>query len=245
MEFSLGNTPELLNEIIQYLQDDYGTLYSCILVNRLWCRLTIPLLWKDPFSMKRHKDNRYRYINVYLHYLDDYYKAYLSDYGINISVFEEITLFNYPSFIKCLKKEAVILSIKYWLCSKIEDDYLFLVRRIYVKLFEIFVENEANIHTYEFKGGDFYNIFIPRNIAQNPKFIYNVKNLLVGFHDSSQVKNFLKLLISSKSISKIHFRDECTDDDNDDKELIKEYSFQIINSQQNLKKFIFEKTEFS
>ena len=34
-----GDLPELTNEIIQYFKNDNKTLYSCILVNRLWCRL--------------------------------------------------------------------------------------------------------------------------------------------------------------------------------------------------------------
>ena len=46
-----GDLPELINEIIQYFHNDFSTLHSCILVNRLWCRLAIPLLWEDPFSI--------------------------------------------------------------------------------------------------------------------------------------------------------------------------------------------------
>ncbi|PKY33805.1 hypothetical protein RhiirB3_453023 [Rhizophagus irregularis] len=42
--------PELINEIIQYFRKDFLILYSCILINRSWCDLTIPLLWEDPFS---------------------------------------------------------------------------------------------------------------------------------------------------------------------------------------------------
>jgi hypothetical protein len=154
------------------------------------------------------------YIDVYLHYLNDHDKALLSEYGIDRIVFSLNPLFNYPSFIKCLEKEAIMLSVKDWLPP---DIYLFHVEQIYVRLIEIFAENEANIHTYEFKGGYYYNDFILGFIAEYPKFIYDVRNLLVEFNDSSQVKKFLKLLISSKSISKIHFRDECTEKKDDDK----------------------------
>jgi hypothetical protein len=48
----LGDLPELTNGIIQYLHHDYKTLYSCILVNRLWCHSAISLLWENPFSNK-------------------------------------------------------------------------------------------------------------------------------------------------------------------------------------------------
>ncbi|GBC30875.1 hypothetical protein GLOIN_2v1767282 [Rhizophagus irregularis DAOM 181602=DAOM 197198] len=57
-----GDLPELTNEIIQYLRNDISTLYSCIFVNRLWCRLAIPLLWEDPFSIPTQ---HYHCIEIY------------------------------------------------------------------------------------------------------------------------------------------------------------------------------------
>ena len=59
-----SDVPELINEIIRYLRNDFSTLHSCILVNRLWCRLTIPLLWEDPFSIstKNHSFLTFTYV---------------------------------------------------------------------------------------------------------------------------------------------------------------------------------------
>src|SRR5688572_30220791 len=91
--------PELLNDIIQYFQNDFSTLHSCILVNRLWCRLAIPLLWEDPFSI--YKTN-YHVIKIYLHNLNDDDKAKLNECRIKVNLFPSNILFNYPSFIKCL-----------------------------------------------------------------------------------------------------------------------------------------------
>jgi hypothetical protein len=65
----LGDLAEIISEIIQYFRNDISTLHSCILVNRLWCRLAIPLLWEDPFSLIYPKN--YHYIEVYLHNLND------------------------------------------------------------------------------------------------------------------------------------------------------------------------------
>ncbi|RIA91683.1 hypothetical protein C1645_821699 [Glomus cerebriforme] len=64
-----GDLPELLNEIIQYFQNDYETLYSCILVNRLWCHLIIPLLWEDPFTIHKYSFQNYQFIGIYLNNL--------------------------------------------------------------------------------------------------------------------------------------------------------------------------------
>src|SRR5437762_14157359 len=92
--------PELLHEVMQYLRNDFSTLHSCTLVNRLWCRLAIPLLWEDPFSMKFPKN--YHFIEIYLHNLNEDDKTKLNEYGINNNFFPSNTLFNYSGFIKRL-----------------------------------------------------------------------------------------------------------------------------------------------
>jgi hypothetical protein len=74
-----GDFPEITSEIIQYFRNDFSTLHSCILVNRLWCRMAIPLLWEDPFSLK-YPNKNYRYIEVYLHNLNNDDKSQLNEY---------------------------------------------------------------------------------------------------------------------------------------------------------------------
>ncbi|CAB4377396.1 unnamed protein product [Rhizophagus irregularis] len=44
--------------ILQYLQNDGSTLFNCLLVNRFWCKTTIPILYANPFATgyrKKHK----------------------------------------------------------------------------------------------------------------------------------------------------------------------------------------------
>ncbi|RIA86339.1 hypothetical protein C1645_829441 [Glomus cerebriforme] len=92
--------PELINEIIKYFQNDFSTLHSCILVNRLWCHLAIPLLWADSFLMKLPKN--YHFIEIYLHNLNDI-KTKLGEYGINNNTIPSTILFNYPKYCKKIK----------------------------------------------------------------------------------------------------------------------------------------------
>src|SRR5688500_8387352 len=102
-----GDLPELINKIIQHFQNDFSTLHSCILVNRLWCRLAIPLLWEDPFSI--HINNN-TFIGIYLLNFNDDDKAKLNEYGIDIDILPPNILFNYPGFIKCLDTCKIICS---------------------------------------------------------------------------------------------------------------------------------------
>src|SRR6266542_1200187 len=38
---------DCLNDIFEYLKDDIATLCSCLLVNRLWCKVSVKILWRN------------------------------------------------------------------------------------------------------------------------------------------------------------------------------------------------------
>ena len=38
---------DCLYYILEYLEDDRATLFSCLLVNRLWCEVAIRILWRN------------------------------------------------------------------------------------------------------------------------------------------------------------------------------------------------------
>src|SRR5207253_1027954 len=39
--------PEIIDHILKHIKDQ-NTLFSCLLVNRLWCRKVVPVLWAKP-----------------------------------------------------------------------------------------------------------------------------------------------------------------------------------------------------
>uniref|UniRef100_U9TAI7 F-box domain-containing protein n=1 Tax=Rhizophagus irregularis (strain DAOM 181602 / DAOM 197198 / MUCL 43194) TaxID=747089 RepID=U9TAI7_RHIID len=118
-----GDLPELTNEIIQHFRKDFSTLYSCILVNRLWCRLAVPLLWEDPFS--KHDPKNCHFIEIYLSKSNEDDKAKFNEYGIKYDLLRSNnTLFNYPSFIKYLNYEGTYRSVKEWIDILVDDDDL-------------------------------------------------------------------------------------------------------------------------
>ncbi|GET60953.1 hypothetical protein GLOIN_2v1777852 [Rhizophagus irregularis DAOM 181602=DAOM 197198] len=183
-----GDLPELLYEIIKYFRNDYSTLHSCILVNRLWCRLTIPLLWEDPFSIL---NGNYNFIEIYLYNLNDYLKTKLNEYQIidNLltpsSSSNNNTLFNYPNFIKYLNICKIIPCIEGWLESN-ERTSKFI-----------------NLNTLEIEISitDYYNTCadnILEIILQNPNFIKNIKNLKFSILSSNKlIKNRILQIINS------------------------------------------------
>ncbi|EXX63703.1 uncharacterized protein OCT59_008510 [Rhizophagus irregularis] len=179
-----GDLPELTYEVIKYFQNDYSTLYSCILVNRLWCRLTIPLLWENPFSICTENND---FIEIYLCNLNNDFITILNEYKIFNNSLSTNTLFNYPSFLKYLNTYKFITSIDKWVDyvirnSTFEISYLFKHFDSVSKLiFKIFIENEIKLHTLEIEiSGTYYSTYfneILELILQNQNFIHNIGNL--------------------------------------------------------------------
>src|SRR5436189_5550446 len=100
-----GDLPEISTYIIQNLRNNFNTLYSLALVNRFWCRLAIPLLWEDPFSIKYRENLSFHFLDIYFFlFLNDSDKSKLKEIkpkfldGSNL----EKPLFNYPCLIKFL-----------------------------------------------------------------------------------------------------------------------------------------------
>jgi hypothetical protein len=141
-----GDLPELTNEIIQYFRKDFSTLHSCILVNRLWCRLAIPLLWEDPFSIPT---KNYHCIEIYLYHLNEGSKAKFNEYGISNNLLPSNTLFNYPSFIKYLDIHKICCSIKKWVETLVNKNLNELEKLVYRSLYEVFVEKDGILHSFE------------------------------------------------------------------------------------------------
>src|SRR5438067_1713067 len=101
-----GDLPEMTIHIIKYIGNDISSLHSCILVNQFWCCLTIPILWKDPFSaiFRKKLDHHLHFLDVYFLLLNDDDKKAFRMYkvGHRMNSFSFKPLFNYPSFIKTL-----------------------------------------------------------------------------------------------------------------------------------------------
>src|ERR1044072_3625396 len=113
-----GNLPEITNDIIQYLRNDLRSLYSCVLVNRFLCRIAIPTLWEDPFSIIRREGHPYNFLDTYFLFFSENDRMKLKEFGIIIhspSPSFKKPLFNYPSFIKTLDTFRMELHMVNWM----------------------------------------------------------------------------------------------------------------------------------
>src|SRR5436190_23330307 len=97
---------DCLNEIFEYLEEDKITLRSCLLVNRLWCRVTIRILWRNIWSIQRYKPCQaapLSIISTLVACLPDESKNLIYNNGIVISTPTcKPPMFNYAAFVKVL-----------------------------------------------------------------------------------------------------------------------------------------------
>src|ERR1044072_6857100 len=90
---------DCLNEIFEYLEQN--SLYLCLLVNRLWCRVAVRILWRNALSFR--KDIRPQLLNTLISCLPNDSKELLYTNGIFIPTpTSNPPLFNYISYIKVL-----------------------------------------------------------------------------------------------------------------------------------------------
>src|SRR6266511_1710794 len=90
---------DCLNEIFEYL--DKFSLHSCLLVNRLWCEVSVRILWK---SIQNYK--------TLIACLPNESKEILSKNKIIISTStSKPPLFNYVAFIKILSIYRIVENI--------------------------------------------------------------------------------------------------------------------------------------
>ncbi|RGB30571.1 hypothetical protein C1646_765181 [Rhizophagus diaphanus] len=236
-----GDLPEVTNEIIHYFRKDFSTLYSCLLVNRFWCRLAIPLLWENPFF---NPNRNYRYVEIYLSYLSESSKEKFNEHGIIINnLLPSNTLFNYPSFIKFLNISSIYFSIKEWVDILVDNNHEDLEKLVYRSLFEVFIENGGILHSFEIAMfsdiGNFNDTM--ELILQNPGFIYKIKNLKfqtcnISFQNIMNIIPILNFLNSNcNSITSLNFYFYFALSNINDFSLIENCLSQIIISQLNLK----------
>src|SRR5581483_7343199 len=98
---------DCLNEIFENLEEDKITLHSCLLVNHLWCEVSVRILWRDIWSFKCSASHKQRVesaiLNTLITCLPSESKELLHKNEIFTSTPTSKSLrFNYASFCKVL-----------------------------------------------------------------------------------------------------------------------------------------------
>src|SRR2546421_4296157 len=105
---------ECLNEIFENLEDDKITLHSCLLVSRLWCKISVRILWRNIWNVKysNHRSEATSAIlSTLISCLPNESKELLQKNEIFISTPLKTPLFNYTAFCKVLSINEISQTI--------------------------------------------------------------------------------------------------------------------------------------
>ncbi|RIA80651.1 hypothetical protein C1645_838318, partial [Glomus cerebriforme] len=146
---------DVLFLILNEFQDDYKSLYSCLLINRTWCKITVPILWKMP--------ERYRPIKLFhvlLLLLPEESRNILKNKGIDLFKVEtyQQPLFNYISFWKYLNlnnlEEIIIKNIGEIDVSIIIRNEILKLLINNTKLIRLSIQKEFNYQIHLISGAE-------------------------------------------------------------------------------------------
>ncbi|RIA79554.1 hypothetical protein C1645_63245 [Glomus cerebriforme] len=99
---------DILFLLFEELQADSKSLFSCLLVNRLWCETGIPILWRNPWRYDINYTNKCYLFSIISFYLPVGIKEFLSSQGINLPpISYQTLLFDYLSFCKSINVNLI------------------------------------------------------------------------------------------------------------------------------------------
>src|SRR6185436_8058330 len=87
---------ELLIMILNNVQSTQD-LYSSLLVNRIWCKVTVPILWELAFGQECTDEKKALCIRTYISCMDTQARTLLIQNGFDLSSSPPQATFDYPS----------------------------------------------------------------------------------------------------------------------------------------------------
>ncbi|CAB4399848.1 unnamed protein product [Rhizophagus irregularis] len=185
--------------ILKYLRDDHSTLFNCLLVNRFWCKETVPFLYANPFEhLIGSKNNTTHKCSIIFTLISCFDKAeilklknQLNEYNDNINYYineENESLFEYPKYLEnynCLTINNIIFE---W----------------FKNFFNIPSNNEIVAN------------FIPTFHQSNLRQSINIKRLDISFYSfffnkNNNIRSFDQNLTKLNSLSLRDINEKCND----------------------------------
>ncbi|PKC11078.1 hypothetical protein RhiirA5_497968 [Rhizophagus irregularis] len=192
---------DVLRLIIEELQDDRKTLYSFLLVNKIYCEIIVPILWKNPWKFMT-KVKRKSLSKIIISHLSNETKNNLKNQEINIfkNSYQK-PLFDYISFCRHLNLGEIkeIIYIIYSSNEVYEKSKILIIMNEILKLF--FNENRKFTHLYIPKNFDYQIYHIPgarRHLSEIEFLSCNTSmndNILIGLIDICKSIKELELSI--------------------------------------------------
>src|SRR6266542_6842414 len=193
--------------ILKYLQKYRSTLFNCLLVNRFWCKATVPLLYANPYDNQTNK-------NIILTLILTFNKKEILQLknqlkinninNINIEKGEEYEpLFEYTKYLENFNYDKISFIIIKWFESYLNLSYN-QRNKIYENIIPIFHQKilrqsnnikQLNISLYLFYNKNYENFDI-KNFKKNLKKLNSLKIILqdINLTNNEIVQEFLSII---------------------------------------------------
>ncbi|GBC17461.1 uncharacterized protein OCT59_003757 [Rhizophagus irregularis] len=148
---------DVLNLIFKVFHSDNKTLYSCLLVNKTWCEVVIPFLWKDPWK-DLIGENENLLLNVIISHLSDELINNLKSQGVDFLTNSYTKpLFNYISFCKHLNLNVIERMINaniFIETSTVKNEVINLFINENTKFTHLYIPHKFNYQIHLIPGTD-------------------------------------------------------------------------------------------
>jgi len=99
---------DILFLLFEELQDDSKSLFSCLLVSRLWCEMVIPILWRNPWCYNLNDQRKSSLYHIIILSLPDEVKEFLTNQGIQcFQTSHQPLLFDYLSLCRSINMKVI------------------------------------------------------------------------------------------------------------------------------------------
>ncbi|RIA85262.1 hypothetical protein C1645_831055 [Glomus cerebriforme] len=157
---------DCFNEIFEYLEEEQFDLYQCLLVNRLWCEVSVRILWRNvvshPFQMdKEDKEDMLDKSQLYtlISCLPEESKDLLYNNKIISTPNLKTPLFNYVSFCKVLSINNIHYMINNFLSNRqlIDPNNFENIYLLTKEILKMFMSQISSLKELSFKTYDTFN----------------------------------------------------------------------------------------
>ncbi|CAB4393069.1 unnamed protein product [Rhizophagus irregularis] len=230
---------DCLNKIFECLEEDKATLHSCLLVNRLWCRISVEILWRNIWDLKCID----QIIRTLIDCLPNESKDLLINNGVISIPISNPPLFNYVSLCKVLSIPHLLIGY----CTYIEiltqdpKNYLIIqeILKMFMKQISSLKEMDFSFIEDDYVFDFFYNKYNFLNFINFPgandclknlselicdsyinsefffqlsKICHNINSLVIKFEETVSVVGIKELISCQNNLKSISFT--CNDGSN-------------------------------